>query len=400
MTTFNTTEKTIIKFKNSDGNNVDLSIDGNCDLIDEINKALFLAGNNTRIRTIEPSESNCSKDENGNYIIKTPEKNIIKSIQKRSGMYINRPYITDLFQDLMLNEVNLFKNKKCTEINVIFDKLGCIEISNDGIGLDNSYFDEKTSLFYTAHLPYVNSDDKGDDIEVFGTNYSINVVSNALSEKFYFKTTNKDFTYSQNFKNGIASNKILKEESKGTLGTQIIFTPNKKVFKFEDGYTPEVDHAESIAFLHNISMLNSGLTINLTDINGEKTKLHYKNGMESLLKHKFKLSEEMEISTLIYSDPINNESINISFVNTLTNEDFEIVSFINDFHTRNGGGHVDGFVMALNESSEHLGIDKRLTGIKAVLNLNAINFKLSSHHDRLITRNEKNRVCKKLKKII
>jgi DNA gyrase/topoisomerase IV subunit B len=400
MTQLITTQDTMINYKNSDGDDINLSIKSDCDLITGINDALFLAGFNERISFKEPSEKDILTDDNGDYALNLPKQNIINSIQQRPGLFIDRTYKTELLQQLMMNEVNLFKNKGCTEINVSLNSLGSVEISNNGIGLDDSHFNEETCLLYTEALPYVYPKDRVNQIETFGTNCMINVATNALSESFYFKTTNEDFTYSQSFKNGILSSNLLKEKSKGKLGTQIIFTPNKNIFTFQNIDNEKADHAESIAFLYNIAMLNSGLIINLTESNGEKTRLHYKNGMKSLLKHKFTISDKIDVVCLNNSDPINNESIDIAFANTLTDDDFEIVSYFNDFETRNGGGHVDGVVMALKDLSEHLGINKQLTGIKAIINLNTINYKISSHHDRLITRNEKNRVSQKLKKII
>lgn len=168
------------------------------------------------------------------------------------------------------------------------------------------------------------------------SSYSFLAIINALSSQFGFgvekfgKRIIRIYQQSELKKKALIPSKEIQER------IELAFTPNEKVFN-----QSSISYFSLFHRCQQLAMLNSGLTIQLTDGKQQKNYLHYKEGLVEYIYQKdssitrvnhpliFKtVSHEVEIQAAISKN--NSTSIRDSFVNNHLPTD--------------GGTHLDGFI--------------------------------------------------------
>ena len=85
-------------------------------------------------------------------------------------------------------------------------------------------------------------------------------------------------------------------------------------------------------------------------------------------------------------------SVEVVFVKTREEEDFEIVSYVNDKRMSQGGSHEKGLELYLKENLKINKVHSDLKGIKALMLLNKDFYDLSSSRLRVTSRKTKKEV--------
>ena len=167
-------------------------------------------------------------------------------------------------------------------------------------------------------------------------------VVNALSSSLEVTTRRDGYEYFISFKNGGHVDKPLTKIGKtNKTGTTVKFVPDPEIFsttKFN--YSVVCERMQECAFLVN------GLTIEIVDEIGDRSeKYSYDNGLESFCEY---LNEgKNEIHKVLCFDA-SREGVNVSVALQYTDSYSEnIVSFVNNVKTSDGGTHEVGFKTAI-----------------------------------------------------
>ncbi len=185
-----------------------------------------------------------------------------------------------------------------------------------------------------------------DTYKVSGGLHGVGVsVVNALSAECTATVTRDGGTYEQTYKIGKPQTQVEKIGKTEKTGTKINFLPDYTVFVGQK-YEFEIINER----LKELAFLNSGITINLHDANTETKETHFsEGGLAEFVKYLNKNH------TPLFSEPIHikGEKDNIPVELSLCyNETYSsnILTFVNNINTIEGGTHLAGFKTALTRS--------------------------------------------------
>ncbi len=307
----------------------------------------------------------------------------LEAVRKRPGMYIgstDKRGLHHLAWEIIDNSIDEIINGFGTTINITINKDGSLTVSDDGRGVPIGMHESGKStpeVIYTILHAGGKFSESG--YKVSGGLHGVGAsVVNALSEWMKVTIYRDGLISTIEFVDGGHVLTPLKQigTTKKT-GTTVTFMPNKSIFKQNEfSFTTLCERMQESAFLLN------RLTINLTDELDEKSvSYHYDNGLISFVEyinegknnlHKVVsihgIKSEMEVDiALQYTDTYNEN----------------ILSFVNNVKTSDGGTHEVGFKTGItkvfndyartnnlikNKDANFEGSDVR-EGLTAVINL-------------------------------
>ena len=310
----------------------------------------------------------------------------LEAIRKRPGMYIGSTDgrgLHHLIWEIVDNAIDEVLAGEANHIKVTIHKGNSVEISDNGRGIPIGIH-EKAKI-PTPQLVYckLHAGGKfgGDGAyKVSGGLHGVgSAVVNALSSWVELTIQRDGQVYFQRFENGGA--KINKPKvTKATTnvkktGTTVHFKPDPDIFS-----TTIFDYKQCCTRFKEAAYLIKGLKIDLVDErNGQSDSFHFDNGIVEYLK-------EINATKTPATEPIyiegNNNGIQIEAVLQYSENYYSenIISFVNNIRTKDGGTHETGFksglTKAVNEYARMKGLlkekDPNLEGIDIREGLTAI----------------------------
>ncbi|MCL5106212.1 MAG: DNA gyrase subunit B [Candidatus Marsarchaeota archaeon] len=173
-------------------------------------------------------------------------------------------------------------------------------------------------------------------------------VVNSLSEYTEVKVVKNSKIYRQMFSRGlpVSGLEAIGSADPGKSGTTIKFKPDEAIFSVKSFDTLSLNER-----LRDLSFLNSGITITLVDSREEEektTKYFSENGFGDFLVYLRGSTEEVS-KPIVMSKDVGSTKIGI-VMQYVGNYSEEVISFINNIKTAEGGTHVTGFHTALTRS--------------------------------------------------
>ena len=167
-------------------------------------------------------------------------------------------------------------------------------------------------------------------------------VVNALSSYLKVEIKRDGFKYEIEFNNGgKVLSPLTKLDKTNRTGTTVTFMPDKEIFKdAKFSFTAISERMQEVAFLIK------NITIEVIDEDGDKKNLyHYDDGLKEFVNF---IDEDLEplCDTLYFSGTKNDIEVEIAMQYT-TNYSENIISFVNNVKTVDGGTHELGFKSAL-----------------------------------------------------
>ena len=273
----------------------------------------------------------------------------LEAVRKRPAMYIGdvgKKGLHHLVWEVVDNSIDEAMAGHCTEIKVCLLSDGEISVEDNGRGIPVDIHKEegKSGLELVMTVLHAGGKFDKDSYKVSGGLHGVGVsVVNALSEWCEAEVFRGGKKFTQNYKQGIAQNPIKEAGDTTKRGTKITFKPDYSVFVGQT-YSPEIIKNR----LRELSFLNSGIKITFTHKDEEETFLS--NG--GLLEFVNFLDKN---HTHIFDSPIHlkgeKEGIPIE-VSLCYNETYNenILTFVNNINTIEGGTHLAGFKTALTRS--------------------------------------------------
>ena len=271
----------------------------------------------------------------------------LEAVRKRPGMYIgstDKRGLHHLIWEIVDNSVDEAINGYGDYIKITLhsDKSCSVEDHGRGVPVDmHESGRSATEVIYT--VLHAGGKFESDGYKVSGGLHGVgSSVVNALSKWMEVTVKRDKKEYYIRFENGGHTVAPLKEvgAARGT-GTTVRFMPDPEIFNnINFSFTTVCERMQESAFLLK------GITIEVVDEEDERSaKFHYERGIEEFVKYLNKGKNTLH-NVLSFSGTKDNIEVDISMQYTDTYNE-NIVSFVNNVKTIDGGSHEVGFKTAL-----------------------------------------------------
>ncbi len=271
----------------------------------------------------------------------------LDAVRKRPGMYIgstDKRGLHHLVWEIVDNAIDEAINGFGNEIKVVIHEDGSISVEDHGRGLPcgiHSSGKSTPEVIYTVLHAGGKFENSG--YKVSGGLHGVGAsVVNALSKYLEVNIKRDGHEYYIRFENGGRVVVPLKEiGTTNKTGTTVRFLPDPEMFTSTNfSYTTIVERMQESAFLIN------GLTMEVIDLEDKKSsKFCYENGLVSFVEM---INENKKPIHKVYSFKGSKNGIEVDIAFQYTDSYNEnIISFVNNVKTVDGGSHEVGFRTAL-----------------------------------------------------
>ena len=274
----------------------------------------------------------------------------LEAVRKRPAMYIGdvgKRGLHHLIYEVVDNSVDEALAGYCTKIIVVFNKDGSVSVEDNGRGIpvDIHKEEQKPALEIVMTLLHAGGKfDKG-TYKVSGGLHGVGVsVVNALSERLYAEVHREGKKYRQEYIRGTTTTKVEVVGKTQKTGTVITFKPDQEIFK-----TTEFEYEIIADRLRELAYLNSNLLIEVHDKRQQEVisdTFKFNGGLSDFVKFLDQNNNPIhkKIVKVCKTDSEVPVDLALRYGNTY-NEN--ILSFVNNINTTEGGTHLSGFRSAL-----------------------------------------------------
>ena len=298
----------------------------------------------------------------------------LEAVRKRPGMYIGSTSVRGLHHlvwEIVDNSVDEALAGYCNQIEVKILPDNVIEVKDNGRGIPvEMHSSGKPTLEVVLTVLHAGGKFNNDNYKVAGGLHGVGVsVVNALSEELTATVTRDGKVFQQSFEKGIPVTEVkeIGTADESEHGTVIKFKADGSIFD-----TTVYEYDVLAERFKELSYLNSGLTIVLSDERGEevKTQIFFSEGGIKDFLNEISKGEKLTDDMIYMSGSAVNNDGRITEIevamNWTTSSKEELYSFVNNINTYEGGTHVSGFRTALtrvvNDSAKKLGLLKDKDG--------------------------------------
>ncbi|MBT5404388.1 MAG: DNA topoisomerase (ATP-hydrolyzing) subunit B [Candidatus Marinimicrobia bacterium] len=274
----------------------------------------------------------------------------LEAVRKRPAMYIGdvgKRGLHHLVYEVVDNSVDEALAGHCSVIKVNINKDGSVTVEDDGRGIPVDIHKEENKPAVEVVMTILHAGGKFDkgSYKVSGGLHGVGVsVVNALSEHLWVEVKREGEIHRQDYKTGIVQNKLKVTGTTKKTGTKVCFFPDSTIFnttKFE--YDIITDRLRELAYL------NKGLEIRLSDKrkeDGQSDVFNFKGGLSDFVKYLDEHNNPIHNKIITISKETGTVPIDVAFrYGTTYNEN--ILTFVNNINTIEGGTHLSGFRSAL-----------------------------------------------------
>ena len=271
----------------------------------------------------------------------------LEAVRKRPGMYIgstDKKGLHHLVWEIVDNAIDEVINGYGNYIKVTMHQDGSISILDQGRGVPVGIHESGRStpeVIYTILHAGGKFEESG--YKVSGGLHGVGAsVVNALSKWMEVNIKRDRFEYSIRFeKGGHVASPLKKIGTTNKTGTTVRFLPDDTIFSATNfSFTTICERMQESAFLLK------GLTIEVVDeATGRNNKYCYENGITEFVQY---LNDDKNVIHKVISFESSKDSIEVDIAMQYTDTYQEnIVSFVNNVKTPDGGSHEVGFKTAL-----------------------------------------------------
>ena len=274
----------------------------------------------------------------------------LEAVRKRPAMYIGdvgKRGLHHLVYEVVDNSIDEAMAGHCTRIVVVFNPDGSVSVEDNGRGIPVDMHKEENRPAVEVVMTVLHAGGKFDkgSYKVSGGLHGVGVsVVNALSEWLWVEVKRDGKVHRQDYKRGDPYNKLKVTGAAKKTGTTVCFFPDNTIFN-----TTGFEYSIVAERLRELAYLNSGLEIILKDErneNGETDTFNFKGGLSDFVKYLDEHNSPLhnKIITVNKEDVEAPVQVAMRYGNTYNDN---ILTFVNNINTIEGGTHLSGFRSAL-----------------------------------------------------
>ena len=278
----------------------------------------------------------------------------LEAVRKRPAMYIgdvSTKGLHHLIWEVVDNSIDEALAGYCDEIRVTINTDNSVTVEDNGRGIptDMHEKEKRSALEVVMTVLHAGGKFDKDTYKVSGGLHGVGVSCvNALSDLLIVTVYREGKIFQQEYQRGIPqySVKVVGESDKN--GTTVTFHPDKDIF-----IVSEYNYETVASRLRELSFLNPGITIFLTDLReldekGEarSDKFLSEGGLREFVKYIDSTREKLIPEPIYIENNKGDIPIQVA-LNYNTSYSENLVSYVNNINTHEGGTHVAGFRRAL-----------------------------------------------------
>ena len=271
----------------------------------------------------------------------------LEGVRRRPGMYIGSTGprgLHHLVYEIVDNSIDEALAGFCDNILVIIRRDNSITVCDNGRGIPVGIHEKTGRSAVEAALTMLHAGGKfgGGGYKVSGGLHGVGMsVVNALSEWLEVRVERDGYLYQQEYKRGVPDYELRQIGLSDRTGTTISFKPDAEVFE-----TTVYDRDTLSSRLRELAFLNKGLKITLRDERDDTEILsQFNGGLSDFVKYLNQNKDTLH-PVLYFEGEKSKVQVEIALqYNDGYNEN--ILSYVNNIHTQEGGTHEVGFKIAL-----------------------------------------------------
>lgn len=279
----------------------------------------------------------------------------LEPVREHPGMYIgptDEKGLHTLVREVIDNSIDEALAGFCTQIDIVISKEGYCTVKDNGRGIPTGINKEEGISGVELALTNLNAGGKfggGNKAGGYKISSGLHGVGvscvNALSDTLIAEVCQKGHKFRQVYHCGVPEEPLKIVEDTEETGTTICFHPDPLMFE-----TVEFNYDTLKTLLRELSYLNKGLTITLTDYRGDAVKSDtfcYAGGVVHFI------NDINEGKNVLFANPVyfeaNEGDDKFLEVAIQYNDSYveQIFPFSNNIRQPDGGTHLDGFKAAL-----------------------------------------------------
>ncbi len=279
----------------------------------------------------------------------------LEAVRKRPAMYIGDVGVKGLHHliwEVVDNSIDEALAGYCDTIKVTVNEDNSVTVEDNGRGIPTDYHEKEKRSALEVVMTVLHAGGKfdKDTYKVSGGLHGVGVSCvNALSSVLHTTVYREGQIFEQEYHRGIPQYPVRVVGKSDRTGTTQHFKPDDEVFTI----TTEYNYETVASRLRELSFLNPGITIFLTDVREKDEQGEFRSdkflsvgGLREFVEYIDSTREKL-IPAPIY---IENEKSEIPIQVALsynTSYSENLVSYVNNINTHEGGTHVAGFRRAL-----------------------------------------------------
>ncbi|MGB2697973.1 MAG: DNA topoisomerase (ATP-hydrolyzing) subunit B [Candidatus Zixiibacteriota bacterium] len=275
----------------------------------------------------------------------------LEAVRRRPSMYIGDTAtrgLHHLVHEVVDNSVDEAMAGFCDTIKVSLNKDGSVTVEDNGRGIpvDLHPTQKKPALEVVMTMLHAGGKFDHRTYKVAGGLHGVGVsVVNALSEWCEVEVTRDGKVYYQKYERGSPVCEVKVTGKRKEIGTRTTFKPDPQIFDKTD-FSFDVLSAK----FRELAFLNKDLKISIEDKKtGKSNSFKYKGGLISFIEYLNENKEVLHKKPIYFDSTRDTTEIEIALQYTGAYAE-NILSYVNNIHTLEGGTHLIGFKTALTRS--------------------------------------------------